>query len=178
MANKFIQGKAGEALAYPKTLAEAVFLEENGESIAKDILELPVDREVLSTALNVLYALIKGVKAGMTDKGVVLTVKDIRSNLAGTTGVLSSVAGKLLKDRADTNEEIASTALNQLCSLLVIASSIAPVYDKNEVYSVGDAAVFENALYECLVAGGGIFNPAHWKRTDLLTYIKEHLINA
>lgn len=175
---KFTQGKEGEALAYPKTLAEAVFLEENGESIKNDIEELPVDREVLSTALNVLKRLIDRINGGVIDKGVLVTLSMIVNNLTTEGGILGAKMGKLLKDRADTNEQITSTALNQLYSLLALASSIAPAYDKNYTYDVGDAATYENALYECIVSGGGVFNPSNWKRTDLLTYIKEHLITV
>lgn len=182
MANKFTQGKAGEALAYPKTLAEAVFLEENGESIKNDILELPVNGEVIAAALYLLNDAVKTLQGGKTNIGRVLTTSMLARNdaevQAGSRTITASTYAKFLKGLSDDNEEIISSAFNVLNGLSILASAIAPRHSGNTVYAIGDCCIYGNGFYECINAGAGLFSEDNWRRTTVVEYIKNLINNA
>lgn len=176
MANKFTQGKAGEALAYPKTLAEAVFLEENGENIKKDILALPVEREVLAAALCFLKNEISNL--GKFKYGIekfAQTKEEVYGGKKSATGIRYSI----YQDRIlETVEEIVSTALNALDMMKAISSAIAPEFVGYKNYNVGDCCTHNGRFYERLTAGVGYWKDSEWELTDLASYIKKHYVTS
>ena len=176
MANKFTQGKEGEALAYPKTLIDAVLKEENGESIKKNIREMdeeyPINQEVVAAALCILSRNINSVEGG--------TVKydDLAMSQSEMDGFKKVAVGSYYARHREsvsyTIEEIVSTALNMLNSLKGIASAIAPQFNGYTSYAVGDCCTHEGQFYERLTAGTGAWDATEWQRTDLATYIAKY----
>ncbi len=175
---KFTQGKEGEALAYPKTLAEAVFLDENGENIKKDILELSMNGEVLAVALGALKESIESLMGGNILGSHALLSNNVAKNDAEVQAlakaVLGTVYGKFLKDLSDTNEEILGTALCLLLALPALASAVAPAHSGNKAYQVGDLVSHDSRFYECLVAHTGLWDDTKWEQITLIGYIRKY----
>jgi hypothetical protein len=173
MANKFIQGKEGEALAYPKTLAEAVFLEENGEAIKERLVHLLVSENVTATAICELDEAIKLLRSGMVNHGKVLTAKDVENNLNGNTGlVLSAAQGKVIADYIDRLEQTVATAICELDAYKALSRAIAPEY-KLKPYTLDELCMHDGMLYRCVTAitNPEVWTPAHWEVTDIVSII-------
>lgn len=150
--NKYIQNKEGTDLVYPKTLVNAVYKTENGESISEEISSISEMQDVISTALNEHTDELNKIKLGKINDTKLLTLKDIENDLNGNAGiVLSSAQGKVISDYIERLEDILSTALVELTSIKAISRSISDEY-KLIPYSQNDLCMHEGLLYRCKTA--------------------------
>ncbi len=176
---KYTQGKKGQALAYPKTLAEAVFLDENGESIEQDLRDLKQNIVTISKTLCIFREELDRLELGKTQKGQVMfeskTIDDLTTG--GKVSPLSAGQGKYLKDLSDANEHIISKAFNILNGMAILASSIAAPHSASEEYKVGDPCIFGNGFYECTVPGAHLFSEDNWHKTTVVEYLLKIISN-
>lgn len=171
--SKFIQDKEGGALAYPKTLAEAVLLDENGENIKERLIHFLESEDVTATAICELSNAIKRIQSGEINKGKVLTSQDVEDDLKATFGlILSAKQGKVIDDYIDRLEDTVATAICELEAYKAISRAIAPEY-KLKPYALGEHCMHDGLLHECISAieTPEVWTPEHWEVTDIVSII-------
>lgn len=171
--SKFIQGKSGNDLAYPKTLIDAVFKSENGDSIKEDILGMPSDREAAAAAIVDIW------EKCLSALRIVLHRSDVVDalNKPWSERPLSARMGNLLDAQDKEIELIAAAALNDMNSTKAFVECVAPRYNGQKVYSVGDYCTEYGKLWKCDTAytvSEPVFDAAKWHTT---TIVEEFLNN-